>query len=129
MNKHLLRLAAARLGLFLAPFLVSLLGWLGLVNPEDVPKVVALISNHLTELIFGVMLLAAGLIANLRNEWARTNQALALPENSTHAELHQAVKQRGQRRATRRINVASTQPFPIETDTPGPHHDDQKGAL
>src|SRR5690348_744638 len=101
MNKHLLRLAAARLGLFLAPLFVAGLGWLGLVNPEDVPKAVAFISSHLTDAIFGAFLLVSGLVVNLVNEWKRTNQALALPKDSTHEELQRAVKQKPKRQSSR----------------------------
>lgn len=119
MNNHLLRLAAARLGLFLAPFLVSLLGWLGLVNPEDVPKAVALVSNHLTELVFGVFLLIAGIVANLKHELARTDVALSLPKDSTRADLQRAVKQRGPRPVARRVPITSA-------PGPGIHHDDDK---
>lgn len=93
MNKQILKLVAARVAAFLAPLLIGAAVWLGLVDKSDAEKVIALLTSNLTELILGVLLLAAGLIANIRADLRDTKQALELPEKSTLADLA-AAKQR-----------------------------------
>lgn len=97
MNRQILKWIAKRLSLYLAPFLFGVLGWLGLVTPEEAAAYSAKLAGHLGDLIFLVLLLGTGIAANLQHEYARTQAALALPPNSTHEDLERATKRKQRR--------------------------------
>jgi hypothetical protein len=107
MNNQILKMIAARVAVFFAPLLVGLAVWLGLVEQADAERIAAVLTSNLGELIFGGLLLLAGLLANIRSDLRDTQAALKLPENSTLDDL--AAKKKKKRGGGRPSPPSNTQ--------------------